>query len=248
MSQAPSPRDPRMEKFLDGLLTPDEMGATRRAVEADPELRRERDLQRWIDSELNDMFEYDSSRAPVVPHEEEAAPEPIRIETRRPGPRWRVLAAAAVFLLAGAGVYLYLESITPRVEYAKADDVYSKLVSTGFKPTIICTTDEQFREFTEKRLGTPIVLAAAPHVEALGWAYASPVPGTIVGGRTSLLYTKVDGKEVLVLMDANDRPADHPITVAPPLHVFKEQVGGVTTYEITPLNEKRVVNNLRVVP
>jgi hypothetical protein len=233
-----------MEKFLDGLLAPEEMADVRRAVEADPELKREADLQRWIDSELDEIFAYDSTRAPKVPHVSVDAPAPIKIETRRRN--LRLLALAAAVVLVGVVVRLSLSLWGPgtQVEYAKADEVYNKLVATGFKPAVVCTTDEQFKDFTEKRLGNPLLLASASGVEALGWAYSAPVPGQIVGQRTVLLYTKVDSQNVLVLMDSVDRPAGHPVKVSPPLHVFRQQVGAVVAYEITPLDSPRVVPNL----
>jgi hypothetical protein len=239
-----TPQHDKLDAFMDRLLGPAEEAKVRRAVDADPELQRETELQRWIDSELGEMFAYDSSRAPVIPHVEEAAPQPIPF--RRPN-LFKPLALAAAVVLAGIAVWIGVNRSGSKSAqlYVAADTVYNKLVSRGFEPEFVCTTDEEFRAATKKRFGTPLMLASTPGVIPLGWAYNAGFRGRIVGDKTMMLLAKVDDKNVLVLMDTSDRPADRPITGAPGLKVFKRSVGPIVNYEITPLDRERVINNLR---
>lgn len=245
-SSTPNDKAARLEKYLDHLLGP-ESAQAQREIDADPRLHQEVELQHWIDSELDEMFAYDSSRAPVIPHAEEAAPIPF-VKTR--GTRFRPLAMAAALLLAGIGVWIavnQLRPVTPEVRYVAAQAVYDKLNAGGFKPDFVCTTDEEFKAATKKQFGSPLLLASAPGITPLGWAYNAGFRGKIVGDRTMMLLTKVDDKNVLVLMDTTDRPAAHPIELpsGAGLHVFRRQVGPVVNYEITPFDTERVIGQLR---
>lgn len=66
MSAAPAPADPRIDLYLDGLLTGDELSAFERDLAASPELRAQIEAQSRIDAGIRELFAYDPSRA-VLP-------------------------------------------------------------------------------------------------------------------------------------------------------------------------------------
>ncbi len=237
--------NPNFEDFLDGLLGPDDEAAIEKQVTSDPRLAREASLQGRIDRELKDMYAYDESRAPVFPAEPEVeAPAPIVFPGRNR--MWRGMAIAAALLLVGIGVRVAVFSGGPVGRTVGPEKVYAKLISRGFQPEFVCTTDEEFKKATKDRLGTPLLMASASNIQLLGWAYNAGFPGKLIGDSTMLLLAKVDSKEVLVMMDqvASDRELKLPAGSG--LYLHRRVVGSIVNYEISPFETAKIVDRLSV--
>lgn len=249
---SPTGGGPRVDLYVDGLLEGGQLAAFERELRGSAALRAELESQERIDGELRRMFVYDPTRAgePIAV----SAPDVIgRVDGRASAgsdrksgsiARFGWYGLAAAVLLAGAAVFNIVmdrrtaidRTRTPTAVYLATD-----------KPEFVCKDDTEFAAAVKKQLGQPLILAAAPGIEALGWAYGANYNGKVVGDKTMVLITRVDGEKVLVLMDRlrDDRTLDDQ-PLGEGLHLFRSVVGSIVLYEVTPLPKMRVIENLRV--
>jgi hypothetical protein len=218
----------RLDRYLDGGLGGAEREAFERDLARSPELRAQADLQGRIDAGLRRLFTPPGVAAPAG-----AAPR-----ARRPWVWGLGLAAAAA--LAAAGVWY---AVGRRAEPTVLEGVYRSIVSAGFTPKEVCTTDEAFEKWVADKYGEP--LAPEPDhagVEFVGWSYARAM--TTYSG---VLLARVDGREVVVVLDhARNDIGIEPRANNPDLRVFRERFGNLVAYEVTPLEGPRVLESLRV--
>ncbi|MCC6321711.1 MAG: hypothetical protein IT438_09795 [Phycisphaerales bacterium] len=246
--------DPRLDAYIDGLMTEAERTEFERDVGGQPGIQREIELQSRIDAGLRELFAYDPSAAQRLAAPDalgRIGPETVDSPEREARTGWltrpqsRRLAVAAGILLALGAVFIYTNRmLTPPEKFITPEFVYQ----TVEKPEFICTTDDEFAAAIEKRFGEPLVLAAAPsdQIVAEGWAYGdgNTYDGKIISASTLVLITRVKGEKVLVLMDRakDDRTLETPSD--PSLHVFRRQTGGVVLYELTHADKPAVLDRL----
>lgn len=245
--------DPRLDLYLDGLLEGDDLAAFERDLAASPALRRQLEAQQRIDAELRRLFAYDPARAASPQPEPTAIAGRIdgtTVSTKRPAApsptirRLRLYAIAAVLLLALAGSWAaYVHLTTPTFDKVLSPAEVYAMVD---QPEFVCETDAEFAAAIDDRLGQPLVLAAAPGIEAIGWAYGDDYNGRIVGRKTMVLINKVRGQKVLVFMDRrrDDRALDTPPSSG--LNLFRREVGDLVLYEVTPLDQPEVIPRLNI--
>ncbi|MGD9688625.1 MAG: anti-sigma factor [Phycisphaerales bacterium] len=239
-----------LDLYLDGALDDERRAEFESAMARDAALRDAVTLQRSLDLELRSAFTLDPSSltiagvaAPdrhVAEHAgETSGPAPLA----RIGP-WRswILGIAAVIALCAAGLWSYTMTRGDGPRYIEPAELYARLKFNGFKPEFVCTTDEEFNAAVTRRLGSGLLVAHAPDIELLGWAYGNDYLGQIVGPKTLVLMCKLDQKEhVIVLMD--QASSDRTLTLPPDsgLNIFRRRVGPLVLYEVTPLDEQRVL-------
>ncbi len=181
-----------LDAYLDGLLTPEQIAAFESALASDPELRSSLDRQREINARLEQLFRPE----PAVPERTVRA-----VPWRRIG--WLGAIAAAV-LIASAGVFLYAEyQRMNSVKLRGPGEYYSDVDKAGWKPMWVCDKDQKFADAVNFYLGSAVVVPlATPGVEILGWNFADDVrKGTPMSQQTLGLLTRVNGRNVMVLMD-----------------------------------------------
>jgi len=121
--------------------------------------------------------------------------------------------------------------------------IYAQQIDNGFVPGWVCETDEEFAKTFGGTFQQPLLLAAAPGVEALGLSY-----NVALGSRTVMLLARVDGEPVLVFAGSTGF-----YDVAPPagnnrrLNVFERQIGLVKLFEVTPFETPRLLPDLYAV-
>lgn len=233
----PNPPSDLLDLYLDGLLQGVELRAFEALIDSDPEIRRAVMNHRRVDDGLKRVFKAPpiSITLPVDP----PAPIPISAASRKPAflVPGRYLAYAALVLLA-VGVGWWQMNASP-VKIQKvtlsAGHVYKNLTSKGFEPEFVCTTDEKFNETMTNRFGQGLLIASAPNIELIGWAYADGYQGSVVSGKELILMAKVDGRETIVIMDnAKNAPWFGIKEEAPAgMRVFKRRVGDIVMYELT---------------
>jgi hypothetical protein len=237
------PIDP-LDLYLDGMLEGPELAAFEQRLAADASLRRLVDQHRRIDRDLKKSFKPPSISISLPAVAPAATPQKFPAAAPRPGsykfpiaPRF--LLYAAVVAIAGIVGWWQMSppTVSIKMPQLSAGQVYANLTSKGFQPEFVCTTDEAFNETMEKRFGQGLLIASAPNIELIGWAYSDGYKGAVVSPKELILMAKVDGRETVVFMDkAKNAPFFGIKKEAPPgMNVFKRRVGDIVLYELTSL-------------
>ena len=241
--------DPRLWRYLDGLMSDAERSAFEHERGGAAALRHEIELQSRLDDGLREMFAYEPpatmnlESSHTVGERDADAPAPYRGWFANPHIR-RFALAACLLLAAGAFFFSLNNFFTPPDKFISPEFVYTHVND----PEFVCTTDEAFAKAINDRFGEPLVLAAAPRDEivAVGWAYGdgNTYDGKILGDKTLVLITKVRGQKVLVLMDRkrNDRTLEKPTD--PTLKVFRGETKYLVLYELTKSDKPQVLDHL----
>lgn len=147
--------------------------------------------------------------------------------------------AAAAMLVLGIGAYVAL--MPARASFDQPGDVYAGIVSAGFEPREVCTDDAAFRDWMVRKFGQDLVIPeGSPGVELVGWDYKR-----VLTTRTGVLLARVEGREVIVLVERREH-AERLARRSGGLRVFRRDVGGVALYEVTPMDEARLLPLARV--
>ncbi|GMU21089.1 MAG: hypothetical protein AMXMBFR13_11830 [Phycisphaerae bacterium] len=237
--------DRLLEAYLDGLLSPADRLAFEQKLEGDAALRALVDTQKAMDASLIRSFQ-PPPPAQLLERIQPAMPAqapPVAASRRFLG-RFRELAVAAVVALLIAGGWL---GWTVWRESAGTDGdlqpwrsvvaVYRQEAGREFQADWECPPEEFAFTFSY-RFGQPLLLAALPPgVESRGLAYTNTLtPMTVYH------VAVVDGQGVLTFVDRAQAVGDAP-TVPPDsgLRVFQRQLGDLVLYEVTPLDQARLL-------
>jgi hypothetical protein len=228
----------RLDLYLDGLLSEAELAAFLRELHTSPELRAAIEIQQRIDDSLRRQFAPPLFADPISFGSVPADPAPIA--TIRPAAlrRWKVWAAAAVVAVASAAVVSLIPRTTP------LEEVYRRQVALGFSPDVTCTSIPAFGKWLEDNYGSRIAPdQERPNIEYAGWSYSRTI-----SGYTGLLLAKVEGRQVLVVLDKQAEVAAHPLRpeAGKDLKVFRRDLGGLVFFEITPLDHSVIIDHLEV--
>ena len=233
-----------IDLFVDGLLDGEAAERVRAQIASDPALRAEVEQLRAVDDRLRRFM---VSASP----EGGASPRPLRLtDAPAPAPAGRsrrlwaaVLAVAAILLIAGGVAVWKLFPLPDRAWTEKLIKLTQRQIADGFVPQVVCSSREQFEEWTTEQMAQPLIPALpATGVEIVGWSYDNSF-----SGYAPLLLAKVDSHPVLVVMDLRDQPrVSESVLADAHLHGFANQVGKVHMIEITPLDRPRVVSAIQV--
>jgi hypothetical protein len=246
--------DALLEAYLDGELRGEALAGFERRLASDAGLRAEVELQRTIDGSLGKLF----GQQPALAMREGMPSVAGKIGetpgvTGRAGGRGQwifraVLGLAATFLLATAGLWyagivdpsVWLGGTpTPKVRLVSLDKAYRQQEASQFQPDFKCEDDKQFADWVNGRYGQELLVRPIEGLEVTGWTYYAT--GSVLSPQSALLLAKVDGKDVVVVMDRKRH--DRSLTVPPDsgLHMFKRIIGGIVLYEVTPLSTEKVL-------
>jgi len=236
-------RDRLLEAHLDGDFAPAAQDAFESRLEHDAELRARLAVQGRVDAALRRKF-----AAPAPPNVRAWLKQAAAGGAARPrGAFGRLLTirklawAAGIILAVGGGLYLRQRLAQPlepdRYAFRDLEAVYRDEIRSGFKPAWVCENDQQFAASVWQSFGQPLLLRAAPGVEAVGWSYSNSI-----SPRTMQLLARTDGTPVVVFVDSasNDRGQSLPSRSG--LHLYHRTVGHLVLYELTPLCEPRVMD------
>lgn len=224
-----SPREvEHLERYLDGLMQPGERAQFERELAESASLREQVELQGRIDAGLRRLME---------PGAALEASEEVVVVGRLWRPAW-VAAAAVIAVVAAAGWWLMTR---PPSGPDPLEAEYRQIVAAGFEPHVVCTTDEQFRDWVYNKFGEPL----QPRPDRGGVQYVGWNSSRVLSSYSGLLLARAEGAESVVLIDRTisedkrlPRPAD------PGLHQYRRVVGGLVLYEITPLDHPAVLDSL----
>lgn len=179
-----------LDLYLDGLLSGDALRAFEARILADPALQRAVVAQRAIDQSLRSEFTVSSVNEMAPTQAAAALPFQSGPSSMSRLPMLRIAAVLAL-LVCGAIAYTMSRPMSPLVS------TYRATVAAGFVPEVVCTTDEQFAEWTGNAMNVRLVPKALPaSIQLVGWSRS-----TVMSSYTGVLLAKVDGREVLVFME-----------------------------------------------
>lgn len=229
----------RLDAYLDGSLSTADRADFEREAERSPALQEALRVQREIDASLGRLF----SPEPMA----SAPPAPIPFPSaQKAAPRLRqfgLLAAAAVLALV-FGIR-FVNQQTNRPPQIAPDVLMQRLVTTGFVPKVVCTTQEEFADLVRNRFGEAVVLSsAATGVELVGWAYGDDPYGSPISENTLILMARSGGEPVVVLMDHASADREVKVKSDTGIQVFRRRIGGLVTYEITRASQAEILPHL----
>jgi hypothetical protein len=221
--------------YVDGTLPAPEREAFERSIHEDTELRAEFELQQRINQSLGRLF----GEEPFA----EATTLPATLPMTRAKPagsfrivKWTSLAAALMLAFIGAW---YLTRPDPLLLPPQA--VYEQMRRVDFHPVWKCKDDQEFVQTVQKRLGEGLLIHDTDGIKVVGWAYGGTYSGYPISKDSMILITKVDQDNVLVFIDRASADRTLKVPKGSGLHLFRELVGGLVLYEVTPRNQAVVL-------
>ena len=254
----------RANAYLDGELSAVETAAFEAEMREDADLAEAVGNVRTIEAGLREVFGADAELATQnIPDPlAMAAAENIRFPGTDAEPvnrpfavtaGWMPYAIAAALLLATVGVWFQMGSAVTH-EVPSAACIYRQAVAT-FEPAVVCDTPEKFLAYTEETLNEPsgadFEAASSLGIALTGWDVLGGDynPG-VSDDLPRLLYARAaDGTPSVVYF--RERGHGEPALTPPPgsvatdaVSVHTRRFGGVTAYEISPLDEPIVLGLL----
>ncbi len=245
-----------VDGYLDGLLSDDQRAQIEASLDKRSDVRRTVELQHRIDGRLREMFATKpvavdlaalASRPKLAAgqsDEEQSMPaaSSVRLQWwRRPMALSGIAAAAALAIGAGlyfAGVFGGANPAPgPRPSPVAAgpselEAAYQAQVASGFMPEEVCTTDEAFADWMNRRYQTPMVIANKPaDLTLLGWSY----PETARGSMGALLATVGDQKVVVFIEFKKPMHKEPPPPKDAGLAQFSRRAGDLMLYQVSPV-------------
>lgn len=268
MSDGEDKTDLHLDAYLDGLLSDEARRAFERQMDQDERLRSTVQAHRLIEESLARVFGEPGGAAFL--NDLATAPSLNTADTQfrrqpRQGARRKALAIAAVLgllLFSGwANREALLSSRIGRVVFRSARfdvaTLYAAEISKGFRPQLVCETEEQFRGLMLDRFGQALAMQRSPGVSAVGWSYSELIsPRTLHllatieldPGRNGASPGKDPGENarVLVFFDRIGAGPAPRLSSKSGLHLFHRVFGNVDAYEVTPLNVPRILEMLNI--
>ncbi len=232
-------RDILLDAFLDGTLTDAQRVRFRELLAGDPSLQAEIDFQSEVNASLKRIV---VPREVPQPAELGEAPAPPALKLPPPRRTWIRTAAVAAVLIAFSAFLLVTRVLPQKAPFRQPHEVYQSIVSAGFVPREVCTTEEAFTNWTRYALGELLVIPAdLAGVTLVGWDYKP-----VLQARTGVLLARVGETPVIVLMDTREHARRLTVPRSSGLHLFRRDVGEAVLYEVTPLDHASLLPHARL--
>lgn len=251
----PDPFNTRLEAYMDGSMSSSQRQAFEAELAGDDGLRREYELQQQIDESLGRMFIAPAPRADILALADlESADEELKQlpnrdakESKKPRNRWQtamvVLVAAIAWIVVGKQIYQAYQdgNDVPYRQLALAE-IYQQSVESGFRPKWVCDDDQEFAGTFQERQGLPLLLPQDAQDMMVGLSYLEGLTP-----KTTTMLARVDDQPILVFVERLDRDThpDHPSWWSG-LNLFRQELGQLVLYEVTPLSEARVIQHFYI--
>jgi hypothetical protein len=231
------------DAYLDGQLSRSDRAQFEKSLLADVTLAALLRSQQAIEASLRRSFVPPATIAMPTHPTHPVSHSPIsRLRMNwRTMPWLRVMAAAASIavgfgLLARAWMTEFpsTPSFTRR---PTMDAVYKSEVSRGFQPGWKCENDKQFADTFRNRLGQPLELKTSPDVQSLGLSYRG-----VISDNTTYMLAKVGNADVMVFVDRAECGDNQGLAQNSGLHLFTRNMGDLTLYEVTPLDQPKLLD------
>jgi hypothetical protein len=252
-----------LEMYLDGLLPESKRNAFLSQHDA-AKLNQIQATQDQIDASLRSMFEFeplDSEQVQDLTRKvfqrdssalNAAKPSPtvnLKANESIASGRRFVLAALAASMLAiiGAGLWWTNRDLPtdPFFENRAMASLYQETVEAGFEPYYHCEDDQRFMDTFKFRLGRAVQLAESEMPEGTRMLGLSYLGGT--SRQSTAMLGQVDGHPVIVFVDRSDVGQLDAVTKGTDdLNVFVVERDGLVFAEVSPLNESKMIQYMKV--
>ena len=236
----------QVERYLDHLMTSEEMKEFEERLRAHPEVFDDIELQGRIDRSMRLLFQPESIAEEHLHALTDGNPDSTSEDVALADSRWTkpkkwqvalvAVAAGLAWIIIGwqsaertnRGIFFEPRSVAA---------IYQDTVRAGFEPYYECREDDRFAETFLRRQGIALQLQEMPAgSEMLGLSY----PGGLSRDTTAMLC-QVDGQHVMVFVDrleSDSKVAMQEQVVG--VQVFREARSGLVFYEVTPYEISRV--------
>lgn len=241
-----------LELYLDGLLSPNEVGEFERTLSDHPEWQRAITLQRKLNERITREFAPEDHSQQMFEAIRNSAPSSATqvgrsqswlTRFRRPA---MVAACLAMIAVGGWQAWVFLApqpkiDVYGQMPWRTLADVYQHAVTGRFRPVWKCEDNEQFAKFVSERFGQPLVLATLPvGVEALGWSYSNSL-----SAKTAHILCQSGETRFLVFVDRTENVQEKAVVVPPDSKMFRREIGALSAIEITPLGRPTLIDFLQ---
>lgn len=244
----PRTLDEQLELYVEGLLPASEAASFEAVMRGDAVLRARVAEARAADDAIRAAFQAPAI-AMRVPEDlsgaSRVAESMIRSDVvgtigNKRVPWWVTVASLAAMLALAVGVWTSMNR-KPAPTFLAPDEVFSYLARGGFKPQFICENDEEFKTAVDNRFGQPLLIAASPDIQLLGWAYSNVNYGLTLGKKCLILMATVRGEQALLFMDntSEDRPLK--IAEGSSLRLHRGVIGDMVLYELSPFEQPELL-------
>lgn len=241
--------DQSLEAYLDDSLSPEEKTSFEMRLSADADARRTVELQRQIDNRLRQL--YSPQEVPLGRIVELLASEgPPRWHSEMPpktlSRRLLLASIGGLAAMLACALLAWQWFRQPRLEpYFRPRSLaalYREAVDEGFRPYYFCEDEERFRLTFTKRQKVPLRLAEMPgDRRMIGLSYL----GGLSRDTTAILCYSRE-QPVIVFVDRRENDSSKVMENSDPaLHIFRQELGDLILYEITPLKSATIVGFLR---
>lgn len=234
-----------LDAYLDGAVMEPERARMAREISVSGELQAEIELQNHIDESLRRSFGRAAIPKSLLEKVRENAPAGRMVRPLRRRMRLAVIAAAAALVWCVLSWQFFVSSSKPpRYNPNRPlDAIYQSQIAAGFKPRWVCDDDREFVATFHDRQGQGLLLAAMPSgSKMVGLTYCGGI-----SRYTTTMLARVNDSPVMVFVDRLSADT-HP--QLPPgetnLHLFRRVLGSIVLYELTPLEQPRVMDFLHL--
>ena len=244
--------DDKLERYLDGQLSPEENAEIEAHLRSDPTAARQVKMQHQIDERLRAQF----VAPPMTAHRIEqllcdetmvAAGDSSQrqsITERNRRVRMLVGVIAASIAIAYFSRFAIQPEVKPYFEPRSLVTIYKETVDQGFRPYYFCEDAERFAMTFAKRQQTPLVLEELPadrHMVGLSY------PGGLSRDTTAILCY-ADQKPVVVFVDRSEFDNESVVAVQENqgFYVHKRLLSDLVIYEVSPFPQSKFTDALRL--
>ena len=244
--------DDKLERYLDGQLSPEENAEIEAHLRSNPIAARQVKMQHQVDERLRANFVAPAMTAQRIEKllcdETMVAARDSSQQRSKTERNRRLVIVASVIAASIAIAYFSRFGIHPEVkpyfEPRSLVAIYNETVDQGFRPYYFCEDADRFAMTFAKRQQTPLVLEELPadrHMVGLSY------PGGLSRDTTAILCY-ADQKPVVVFVDRGEYDNESVVAFQENqgLYVHKRLLSDLVIYEVSPFPESKFTDALRL--
>ena len=254
--------DELLERYLDGLLTDDELIEFEQRLESDGALQRGVEQHREFEERLNQAFAPARLTAEALEsllnksiqsddsNKQSGTPKPASSMKSR-----RRLVVGAICAIAAAIAWFFVSmqsgatrKVSPFFEQRPLALIYQETIDNGFRPYYYCEDQARFARTFRKRQATPLELSETPADRRMvGLSFAGGLSRD-----TTAMLAYVEEQPVVVFIDRNEFDNEQLMSQRKKKHanlfVHRKELADLVIYEVSPFDSAKMAPYLSLPP